>query len=277
MNTLAKAILAHTEALAEGTAVCAKALLHLGSRAAVDQALSRLVKRGHLLRLSQGVYVRPVESRFGARPPSVSQTLEAFAGLKGETVVPHGAAAANRLGLTQQVPVRLLYLTSGPSRRLTLGSQTIELRHAPRWQLALAGRPAGEALRTLAWFGPGKAGGRFAETEKQAVPVGTAGNGFRTTYPSGLARRTGQRDRRERLRHSFSFPYRTGGTRWRSRRRRAADRFTCWKMNIRRSHNQNQPLGILILDDYKMNIGRSWCIVEPGLPHVPTTSRTQTA
>lgn len=167
MNTLAKAILAHTEALPEGTPVCAKELLHLGSRAALDQALSRLVKRGHLLRLSRGVYVRPVESRFGARPPSVSQTLEAFAGLKGETVVPHGAAAANRLGLTPQVPVRSVYLTSGPSRRLTLGSQTIELRHAPRWQLAFAGRPAGEALRALAWFGPGKAGGALRKLKSK--------------------------------------------------------------------------------------------------------------
>ena len=133
-----------------------KELLHRGSRAAVNLA-SRLVKRGHLLRVSRGVYVRPIESRFGTRPPAASQVLEAFAGLKGETVVPHGAAAANRLGLTPQVPVRAVYLTSGPSRRLSLGSQTIELRHAPRWQLALAGRPAGEALQALAWLGPEKA------------------------------------------------------------------------------------------------------------------------
>lgn len=157
MSTLAKAILAHAAKLPEGTPICAKQLLHLGSRAAVDQALSRLVKRGHLLRISRGVYVRPVESRFGVRPPSVSEALEAFADLKGETVVPHGAAAANKLGLTLQVPVRSVYLTSGPSRRLALGSQTIEFRHAPRWQLALAGRPGGEALQALAWLGPHRA------------------------------------------------------------------------------------------------------------------------
>lgn len=167
MNTLAKAILAHTERLPEGKPICAKELLHLGSRAAVDQTLSRLVKRGHLLRLSRGVYVRPVESRFGARPPSVSQALEAFADLKGETVVPHGAAAANKLGLTSQVPVRSVYLTSGPSRRLTLGSQMIELRHAPRWQLALAGRPGGEALRALAWLGPEKAGSALRKLKRR--------------------------------------------------------------------------------------------------------------
>jgi len=176
VNTLAKAILEHTEGLAEGASICARELLHLGSRAAVDQALSRLVRRGHLLRVSRGVYVRPVASRFGARPPSAAQMLEAFAGLKGETIAPHGAAAANRLGLTPQVPVRTVYLTSGPNRRLTLGSQVIELRHAPRWQLALAGRPAGDVLRALAWLGPEKAGEalrklkrKLSETELEEI------------------------------------------------------------------------------------------------------------
>ncbi|WP_316979577.1 DUF6088 family protein [Shumkonia mesophila] len=167
MNTLAKTILAHTEKRPEGAPICAKGLLHLGSRAAVDQALSRLVKRGHLLRVGRGVYVRPVESRFGTRPPSTSQVIEAFAGLKGETIVPHGAAAANRLGLTSQVPIRAVYLTSGPSRRLTVGSQTVELRHAPRWQLALAGRRAGEVLRVLAWLGPERAGEALAMLKRK--------------------------------------------------------------------------------------------------------------
>lgn len=158
MNTMAKTIQEHAARLPEGTPICAKELLHLGSREAVDQALSRLVKRGQLLRVSRGVYVRPIESRFSVRPPSAAQVLDAFGVLKGETIAPHGAAAANRLGLTPQVPVRMVYLTSGPSRRLTLGSQVIELRHAPRWQLALAGRPAGDALQALAWLGPEKAG-----------------------------------------------------------------------------------------------------------------------
>ncbi len=54
--------------------------------------------------------------------------------------------------------MRAVYLTSGPSRRLKLGEQTIELRHAPGWQLAMAGRPAGEAIRALAWLGEAHAG-----------------------------------------------------------------------------------------------------------------------
>lgn len=40
---------------------------------------------------------------------------------------------------------------------MSFGKQSVELRHAPRWQLTLAGRPAGHAARALPWLGPGKA------------------------------------------------------------------------------------------------------------------------
>ncbi len=64
MEVLATRIMEHGNRLPEGTPVVAKELLHLGSRAAVDQALSRLVRRGTLMRAARGIYVRPVESRF---------------------------------------------------------------------------------------------------------------------------------------------------------------------------------------------------------------------
>lgn len=156
IEPLSVRILQEVAELSEGAPIYAKALLHLGRRAAVDQALSRLVRRGRLLRAGRGCYVRPVETRFGTRAPSVPAVLEALAATTGETIAVHGAAAANSLGLTTQVPVRTVYLTSGPSRRLNFGVQTVELQHAPRWQLSLAGRPAGDAIRALTWLGRGQ-------------------------------------------------------------------------------------------------------------------------
>lgn len=138
--------------------MAAKELLHLGTRAAVDQALSRLVARGTLLRAGWGIYVLPVESRFGARAPSAVKMVEGLANQRGETIVSHGAAAANALGLTTQVPMRAVYLTSGRSRQLKLGAQKIEFRHTPIWQLIFPGRAAGDVVRALAWLGPEKAG-----------------------------------------------------------------------------------------------------------------------
>ena len=157
MERLSETILRHAHAQPEGTPVLAKGLLHLGSRAAVDQALSRLVRRGELMRVGRGVYVLPVESRFGQRSPSVEKTVAGLAAARGERITNSGAMAANALGLTTQVPVKHVFLTSGSSRTLTLGRERIELRHAPAWQLALAGRRAGEAIRALAWLGRDKA------------------------------------------------------------------------------------------------------------------------
>ncbi len=159
MQRLTEEILEHSRTVPEGALLTAKGLLHLGQRAAVDQALSRLARRGKLLRAGRGLYVRPVEGRFGARAPTTEKVVAGLAELRGETVASHGAAAANALGLTSQVPVRSVYLTSGPSRTLRLGRQSVEMRHAPAWQLVLAGRPAGEILRALAWLGPSKAEG----------------------------------------------------------------------------------------------------------------------
>jgi hypothetical protein len=140
----------------------------------VDQALSRLTERGQLTRAGRGVYLRPVASRFGTRAPSVEQAVEALASQRGEVTVSNGAAAANALGLTTQVPIRPVYLTSGRSRTMNLGKQVIELRHAPRWQLTLANRPAGEAVRALAWLGPEKAE-EALKMLKRKMPAGAFG------------------------------------------------------------------------------------------------------
>ena len=90
---------------------------------------------------------------YGAAPycaPSAVKMAEGLANQRGETIVSHGAAAATALGLTRQVPMRAVYLTSGLSRRLKLGVQMIEFRHAPIWQLIFPGRTAGEVVRSLA-------------------------------------------------------------------------------------------------------------------------------
>jgi hypothetical protein len=193
MLRLTEQILAHAEGLPEGTPVAAKGLLHFGNRAAVDQALSRLAERGHLIRAGRGVYLRPIASRFGTRTPSVEQAVEALASQRGEVIVSNGAAAANALGyalgLTTQVPIRSVYLTSGRSRTMNLGKQVIELRHAPRWQLTLANRPAGEAVRALAWLGPEKAEDAL-KTLKRKMSAGAFGElvAVAPQLPTWLAR-----------------------------------------------------------------------------------------
>ena len=138
----------------EGTLLRATTLLHLGSRAAIDQSLSRLVKRSVLMRVGRGLYVLPVETRFGKLAPLTQALMEQLGEQTGEIIVSSGAAAANRLGLTTQVPVQEIYLTSGRSRAMHLGNRVVHLRRAKKWELSFARRAAGEALRALGAIGP---------------------------------------------------------------------------------------------------------------------------
>jgi len=91
------------------------------------------------MRAGAGVYVRPGRDPLRYRGPSVEKMIEAIAEQR-ETIASHGAAAANALGLTTQVPIRDGISDLGAaSRQLKLGLQTIELRNAPGW--SCHGRP----------------------------------------------------------------------------------------------------------------------------------------
>jgi hypothetical protein len=165
----------------------------LGSRAAVDQALKRLKEHQELMSIDRGVYVRPVKTRFGTRAPSVDKVIESFAATSAETVVPHGAAAANALGLTTQVPTKLVYLTSGKSRTLMLGAQVVEMKHAPQWMLLPSHRAAGEAVRALEWIGEKRAA-KALMVLKQQLPPSTVNEliAVRSALPEWMSRSIGQ-------------------------------------------------------------------------------------
>ncbi len=150
----AQAIQKQIERFSPGEPFTSASLLELGPRAAVDQALSRLVRAGTVARVARGVFVRPRPNRYtGTVPPAPEQIAETLARSTGAVVQPHGAQAASRLGFTTQVPVKPVFWTSGPSRHLKAGNLTIELRHTAARKLALAGRPAGEALAALWYLG----------------------------------------------------------------------------------------------------------------------------
>ena len=180
MSSVSEAILRATAEQPESAPITAKAFLHLGSRAAIDQALCRLVRRGQFARFGRGLYIRPVQTRFGERMPAPAKVLEAMAELKGEHMAPSGGATANAYGVTTQVPATTIYLTSGRSRRFKFGAQRVELRHAPSWQLRKG--PAGEVARVLAWSGPQAAkravaslGRRFSPQERLEAVAARSG------------------------------------------------------------------------------------------------------
>jgi hypothetical protein len=76
---------------------------------------------------------------------------------------------------------------------MNLGKQVLELRHAPRWQLTLGNRPAGQAVRALAWLGPEKAEVAL-KTLKRKMPPGVFGElvAAAPQLPTWLARSVGK-------------------------------------------------------------------------------------
>lgn len=157
MSNLAKTILSTAKALPEGGLISAKEFLHLASRASIDQTLTRLTRAGLLLRISRGTYVLPVVGTYGARAPSTEAVIKAISQTSNELIVTNGASAANALGLTTQIPIREVLLTSGRSRKFKLGNRVVELKHGRRGELVIGERPAGMAIRALFWLGPEQA------------------------------------------------------------------------------------------------------------------------
>ena len=160
MNSLPERMMEYAEA----TPIQAEDPLDLGDRAVVARSLSRLLRSDWLLRICRGVYMRPIQTRFGLRAPSLEQAITALASLWGETIVSNGEDAASWLGLTTQNAERTVFLTSGPHRLLHFGAHQVKLLHAPRGQLAAAHGNAGTVIRAISWFGP-----REAERSLDAV------------------------------------------------------------------------------------------------------------
>ncbi len=132
--------------------------LDVAGRAAVDQALSRLVKSGKLRRLARGLYDYPkVHPKLGPLSPAPDDVARALARETGSRAQIAGAHAANALGLSTQVPAKSLYLTDGPSRRIVLGKRVIDLRHASPKHLIAPGSPAGTVVQALRHVGPVRA------------------------------------------------------------------------------------------------------------------------
>lgn len=128
--------------------------LDLDSRTAVDQALSRLARAGVLRRLARGLYHRPRRHPvLGDVAPSVEAVVKALAARDRVRLQPSGAYAANLLRLTEQVPMRVVFLTDGLPRKIRFGRQTIELRQATPRMMAAAGRTSGLVIAGLRFIG----------------------------------------------------------------------------------------------------------------------------
>lgn len=128
--------------------------LDIGSRTAVAQALVRLVKAGSIRRLAHGLYDYPLKHpTLGDLPPNYERIAQALAGRDSLKIQPSGAYAANLLGLTEQVPARIVFLTDGPNRTVQINKQQVVLKRTTPKNMATAGRVSGLVIQALRHLG----------------------------------------------------------------------------------------------------------------------------
>lgn len=136
----------------------AKDFLDIASRGSIDMALSNLLRAGTIRRIRRGLYDFPKMNLLlgGTLTPDVDEAVHALARRHRWEIVPEGAWAANLLGLSTQVPTKIVYLSDSPNKQVTIGRRTIYFKHA-RPQ-ALIGYDAKSALVVQALRHLGKDG-----------------------------------------------------------------------------------------------------------------------
>ena len=157
MNSMTNKIMRRVSAYPSGKWVCTpKDFLDLGSREAIDQALSRLAKTDQLRHISHGLYDRPRFSNVLKRPAPVDldAAVAALARRDGVRIMTDGLTSANQLGLTNAVPAKVSFVTDGYSRTLNIEGRTVRFRHAGPRVMQWAGKPSAPVVQALRWLGP---------------------------------------------------------------------------------------------------------------------------
>src|SRR5271165_2762098 len=128
--------------------------LDLGTRAAVDQALSRNTRAGILRKVGRGLYDLPRNHPlFGRLSTTTDAVAKAVAKRDKATLHTSGAHAANILGLSDQVPMKLVYLTDGRKRQIQVGKSPIIFKHTTARTVKTKNPASALVIQALRWLG----------------------------------------------------------------------------------------------------------------------------
>lgn len=154
MQTLANKVLSRIRGGGRGAIFPPGLFSDLGDARPVGMILSRLTADGTIRRLARGLYEYPREHpELGTLSPNIEKVARALAGKHRIRLQPAGAYAANLLGLSEQVPAKVVFLTDGSSRTVKIGRQEIQLRRTTPRNMAAAGRLSGLLMQALRHLG----------------------------------------------------------------------------------------------------------------------------
>lgn len=154
MSAMADRIMKRIRGKGRGWVFTPRHFLDFGTRGAVDMALSRLVQSNGIRRIGRGLYDYPrLHDTLGALSPDPAALANALAIQTGDKLGPSGAAAANQLGLSTQVPARASFATTGKTRVKKAAGSSLTLRHSRAPVLDQGSDTANAVLQALAQLG----------------------------------------------------------------------------------------------------------------------------
>jgi CRISPR/Cas system CMR-associated protein Cmr3 (group 5 of RAMP superfamily) len=131
--------------------------LDYGNSESVKKALLRLKEKGILVRLAHGIYLYPkIDEELGIIYPSTEEIAKAIARRDKARIAPTGVQALNKLGLSTQVPMKVVYLTDGAARTVKIGKRTITFKKSSPKNLSAKGEISGLAIQALKTIGQNK-------------------------------------------------------------------------------------------------------------------------
>ena len=125
MASIEENILTAIKAKGRGSIFFPSDFTSYGEVKAVGKSLERLTVKGDIIRLARGIYLYPEIDTvlgLGVLMPSIEQIAEMIARRDKARIVPTGVYALNKLGISTQVPMNIVYLTDGAPRKVSLGN-----------------------------------------------------------------------------------------------------------------------------------------------------------
>lgn len=153
----------------KGSLVLPSDFMQYGTAKAVQKSLERLEDKGIIIRVAQGIYVRPKISKLiGPLTPSAEEVAEAIAKRDRIRTVPTGSYALNALGLSTQVPMNIVLLTDGSPREIKIDKRIIKFKKTTPKNLLAKGKISRLVIQALKEIGNGKV---TAEEEQKILDL----------------------------------------------------------------------------------------------------------
>ncbi len=169
MQSIEKQIEKSIKSKPKGTLVLPDDYVSYGASKAIQKSLERLADKQVIVRVAQGIYVRPKISKLiGALVPSAEEVAEAIAKRDRIRTVPTGSYALNALGLSTQVPMNIVLLTDGSPREIRVGKRKIKFKKTTPKNLLAKGKISRLVIQALKEIGNGKV---TAEEEKKIIEL----------------------------------------------------------------------------------------------------------